>query len=266
MAVTGASGYVGGLICRAFVEKEWRVLGLGRHDPHILRVEWMPWSLQQATLPPQAKDVNCLVHAAYDFRSRQASASWATNVDGSRVLLASLPAGCAAIFVSSIAATPTSRQTYAVNKLAIETSVIARGGVVIRPGLVRGEPQGGMLGKLAALAGLPVLPVPAARAPQYTTSARSLQDTVVARASEVPWRSELVTVVDGRPIKFIDLLRELAGPRRLMFPVPWRPLWLCLRLAEVVGLALPISADSLYGLATSGTLTQHGVHGGGGPE
>ncbi len=252
VAVTGASGYVGGLICRAFVENGWQVFGLSRRDPQLAQVDWLPWSLAGATLPPRATSIDCLVHAAYDFSLRDPRQSKAVNVGGSRTLLTSVPTDCREILVSSIAAKPGSRQDYALNKLATESITLARGGVVIRPGLVWGDASGGMMGKLSKLTRFPVIPVPAAQSRQYTTSARSLQEATVALAAATDWRSETRTVVDGPPVVFIRLLRQLAGPRHLLLPVPWRPVWTCLGLAETLGLRMPMSADSLYGLANSG--------------
>ncbi len=253
VAVTGASGYVGGLVCRAFLAKGWRVFALSRRDPEIDDVEWLYWSLEDAALPRQAMPLDCLVHAAYDFAVRDRRESRIVNVQGSTTLMNSLPDGCRGILISSIVAAVASERGYALNKQATESVMIARGGVVIRPGLVRGDSPGGMVGKLARVARLPLLPVPAAHALQYTTSARTLQDLVVTLAEDGQWRPQTLTPVDGPPVEFIELLRRLAGPRSLMFPVPWRPIWLVLRTAETLGVRTPIAAESLYGLANPGT-------------
>jgi hypothetical protein len=60
-----------------------------------------------------------------------------------------------------------------------------------------------------------------------------------------------VTVAHSRPWQFAELLRVLArgaGRNPVLVPLPWRAIWLALKVAEGVGLRLRFRSDSVVSL------------------
>ena len=93
VAVTGASGYVGGVIARRLRDDGWHVVALTR-SPTSNADEHRTWSLQSRQ-PPELDDVDLLVHAAYDFTQTEWMDIEQVNVGGARALFdAASPPGC----------------------------------------------------------------------------------------------------------------------------------------------------------------------------
>jgi nucleoside-diphosphate-sugar epimerase len=250
-AVTGAGGYVGGLIRQALSESGWRVVGLVRR---LRDLDDIPYDLAAGLDPGVLRGVDLLVHCAWDFRAARRADDWRINVGGCRRLLtAASEAGVGrVIVVSSIAAFPGTHQRYGRAKLAVEAAARAHGAAVIRPGLVFGERPGGMVGTLERLAGLPLIPLPASASDQYLLHERDLGAAVLRLATlpELPRRP--LVLAHPAPVGMKDLVTELArrrGSRPVIVPVPWAPAYVLLRLGEVSHLDLPVRADSLWGLA-----------------
>ena len=178
--------------------------------------------------------------------------NWECNVEGSkRLLSAALRDGVQRfIFVSSMSAYFGTRQSYGISKLAVERAVLEAQQVVVRPGLVYGGTVGGMAMTLSKLARLPVIPV--FRKAQLFTA--HIDDVVAALKTlivlpAVP--SAALGLANETPTPFPSLMRALAtevGSTSATLPVPWHPLLLTLRVAERIGVPLPVRSDSLLGL------------------
>lgn len=253
VAITGATGYLGGYLCRLFLSRGWSVVALSRHRPSCADVnacQWVKWSLGEPLPTLPGAHLTCLVHVAHDAAIRQAAESWAVNVLGAQTLFDSMPRGLRLVYVSSIAASSKTKQRYAAQKLAIEEMAIALGGAILRSGLIVGEPGGGMVGKLARIPQLPVLPVPAAGAKQYTTHIDVVGAAIWEMARGLTVEPVRVTIATSDPLRFGDLLKQLLPNVKVVVPVPWRAVWVVLRGLEMVGVPLRFGADSLLGLAT----------------
>ena len=112
------------------------------------------------------------MHCAYDFSVTSRSAVWETNVFGTRALLsAATNSGVGrTIVVSSMSAYAGTKQIYGRAKLASEQDASAARviSIAVRPGLVYGPGWGGMAGTLRKLASLPIVPLVARSARQFT--------------------------------------------------------------------------------------------------
>ena len=98
--------------------------------------------------PPPARDLagqHLVLHCAHDFAPRAAQ----QNREGTLALFeAAKAAGVARqIYLSSYSARPDSPSRYGSIKYVIEQEFLARGGIIVRPGLVAGN--GGMFARLA---------------------------------------------------------------------------------------------------------------------
>ncbi|MGD0109584.1 MAG: NAD-dependent epimerase/dehydratase family protein [Rhodopila sp.] len=136
-AVTGANGFVGRAVCRHFEAAGWRVVKLVR-SPDGEGGEARRFALDEDAPLAALSGIDTVVHAAYDFSLR----SWADirriNVRGSERLFDAASRGGVRrqIFVSSMAAYEGCRSMYGRGKLAAEEAACARGGLVVRPGVI----------------------------------------------------------------------------------------------------------------------------------
>ncbi|MEV7095044.1 NAD(P)-dependent oxidoreductase [Amycolatopsis sp. NPDC051045] len=169
LAVTGATGFVGGAVCRAAAAAGWPVTAFGRRaaaDPeHIGGARYRSWDIAAGKLaePP---DVDAVVHcAASATDTGVAREVWRTNLLGTHHVLASFP-GCRIVHVSSASVydpyrptvrakeheAPVSRylNVYAAAKAAAEQLVraVAREAIVLRPHAVYGTGDTTLLPRL----------------------------------------------------------------------------------------------------------------------
>jgi nucleoside-diphosphate-sugar epimerase len=240
-AVTGANGYVGGVIARA----------LGPETVRLVRRPAGPrdvaWSFgEDPTAALKALGVTRVVHAAWDMQAGRLAELEAGSVAGSKILLdAAVAAGAGFTFISTISAFEGARSAYGQAKLQVERLVLAAGGNVLRAGLVHGE--GGMFASLRkTVAKARVIPlIGNGTAPQYL-----LPEALLARAVRLDFTGVL-TLATPAPIAFRDLLRQLAaaqGTSPVLVPVPWPIFYAGFRAAEAVGLRLGFKSDSVLSL------------------
>ncbi len=254
--MTGASGYLGGLIAEALEAAGWEVVRLVRTLPpgDNARQKYRQHRLTDTPAGDLLQGVELLVHAAYDFSLTRRDDIWRVNVDGTGQLLAAARrAGLKRVIVlSSMSAYPGTTQLYGQAKLAIEQAGFAHGAAVIRPGLVYGDRPGGMVGSLLRFTRFPVMPVVAPNAKQYPVHEDDLAGAVVALAEAESVPLEAMGVASPVPVAFGTFVETLAASsrRRCHFvPVPWRLVYWALRVIETTPARLPFRADSLLGLA-----------------
>jgi nucleoside-diphosphate-sugar epimerase len=158
VAVTGASGFVGGVIARALVKDGRRVIDLGRRPAGPY--EHREFALGRPVTGELLSGVDALVHCAYDLSLTDGAEIERVNVQGTRALVeAATATATRVLLVSSMSAYPGTRQIYGQAKLRTEEIVLASGGEAVRLGLVWGAGEGGMIGTLKRLAGLPAVPI-----------------------------------------------------------------------------------------------------------
>jgi nucleoside-diphosphate-sugar epimerase len=253
IGVTGSSGYLGGALTALLRTQGHDVVEFRRTVPSNRGADAMrSFELGRPLDEGIFDGVTSLVHAAWDLRETDRARSWERNVEGSkRVLAAALEAGVTrVVFVSSMSAYFGTRQDYGLMKLAVERAVLEADQVVVRPGLVYGGAAGGMALTLSRLARLPVIPV-FRGANSFTAH---VDDVVAAMATlaladHVP--SAVVGLAQERSVPFATLMRAIAtavGSSRRTVVVPWQPLLVSLRIAEKIGVPLPVRSDSLLGL------------------
>jgi nucleoside-diphosphate-sugar epimerase len=197
------------------------------------------------------RGVNCLIHAAWDLRETDPFRAWERNVQGSKQLLAAAATARVerVIFVSSMSAYFTTKQSYGLMKLAIERVVLEANQVVVRPGLVYGGRLGGMAQTLSKLSSLPVIPV-FRRAQQFTLHVDDFVAavTTLVEAEEIP--SAVIGLAHKTPTSFREIMLAMAptGKSRITVTIPWHFLLGLLRIMEHLNLPLPVRSDSLLGL------------------
>lgn len=259
IAITGAHGFVGSLLVRRFLEAGWAVTLLS-HSASPGDSATVPFRLGDELEPEvfRSRNINALVHCAYDFKPVTRAKIQRVNVEGSRKLVAAAAAGG----VRRIAVTSTTsafqgcRSHYGQAKLEIEAAAAAAGALVVRSGLVwtDGPPSGGgMFGSLAKSVKAGLVPlVGGGGYPQYLIHVQDLWELLRRFCDgEIQNPGKPVVAAAAKPWPIRDLLAELArrqGAHPRFFSVPWQPVWAGLRLAEIAHLPVPYRSDSVISL------------------
>jgi len=252
--VTGAGGYLGSRVQAALEQRGWRVVALTR-NPKPGRAA-KKFQLGNEVSPEIFAGANALVHCAYDFKQIAWTDIHRVNVAGSEKLLrAARSAGVVNIvYISSISAFDGCRALYGKAKLETEKVARALGAWIIRPGLIHGDSPDGMFGKLVSqVEHATVLPLFGGGAQiQYLIHEQDLTafiaECVAGKTS--PLKTPVI-VAHEQPWTFRQILEAIArtkGKRLRFVPVPWRLVWLAIKLAELCRVPLNFRSDSLVSL------------------
>lgn len=254
VAITGASGYVGGQIAKAFQSQGHQVLSWSRSPcPQA----WTRYDLGCDPVNLPWNQVDALIHTAYDFAPRDLDEIIEKNVNPSIALLrAAKNAGVERlVFISSISSFQGTRSNYGKAKLMIEEAVLPLGAVVIRPGLVWGNQSGGVMGALEKLVTkLPIIPYLQGRGGlgQFLVHEEDLSRAIVTIVGNLPeGRGSVHEVTHPEAVPLLSILRALAARSqrsRIFVPLPWPLAMFGLKLAEMLGVDPPFRSDSLTGL------------------
>jgi len=253
VALTGANGYLGGVLLSAFAAEAWDTVAVVQPS-RTMASHTIAFDLAHPVDAPALRGIDVLVHCAYDLTLRSRRDIWAVNVAGTqRLLTAARAAGVKrCIVLSSMAAFPGTQQLYGSAKLAIEAIALEHGAIVVRPGLVYGPHAGGLVGALRESLKTPVVPLFAPRSFQYLVHEDDLANAVVRLASvPIPPRGP-IAVAHPQPTGIRALLEALAQANSQhvrLIPLPWQPAFLALKAGERLGAKLRFTADSLWGLA-----------------
>lgn len=224
----------------AFVARGVEVIGLARRGESGT---FARWELGEFAVLDR---VDVLVHCAYDFRHQS------VNVPGTRVLYEAARkqgVGCI-VHMSSLAAFDESRSIYGRTKLAIEAETSRHGGFSIRAGTVWGGKQGGPMASLEAVVRrFPVVPSLTGCGQMRLVHIDDLARLVIL---SIDYREHLRGAIIGAAspdsIELSELLRLIArraGLHRLFIPVPASIAQATLGIAELLGVTLPLRADSV---------------------
>jgi nucleoside-diphosphate-sugar epimerase len=236
VAITGANGYVGGTLRAAFEAAGYRVVALQRSAPTDAAIEHVPYSLEDGPTAPLPADVRAVIERI--------------NLGGTEKLLGAV-GDVPVMLISSMSAYTGTQQIYGRTKLACEDLVAERGGTSLRLGLVHGSGDGGMVGALRKVAGLPLVPVLRPDSYQYAVHAEDMARCVVNAVEQSP-PHRVLGVADPHRLPFSDIIRALrasitAAPLRSV-PVSSALLYRALRASEAIGVRIGFRADSLLGL------------------
>lgn len=253
-AVTGANGYIGGVVTDCLRREGWKVLALVRPERAARTSDEsiVPFSLEGGVDPERLKNVDALVHCAYDFRQLHWQDIHRVNVEGAlRALDAASAAGIPKmIFVSSIAAFEGCHSLYGKAKLEIETRALKAGAGVIRPGLVYGKRAGGLFGTLQRIVARSSL-VPLINHGEQTTCLAHEEDvghliSTLLRRSSLPARPISAGSEKRKTFRqLLEAIGEVNGKKLVFVPIPSKCMLLGLRMTEAAGLRPGFTSDNL---------------------
>ena len=251
-ALTGATGLVGSHCHDLLIANGYRVIKLQRSntDKDTIR-----FNLGDAIGSDVFQGVGTLIHCAYDYKARSWDEIYNTNVLGSiKLMQAAADAGVKKIvYISSVAAFVGCHSLYGQGKLRVEEFVAKIDGIIVRPGMVYGDPQKGIYGSLYRLTRFPVLPLfSGGHQPMLMVHVEDLAKALkILIESESNGKDKLFTAAHAEPIEFRELLRGIAKKRgrSIRFvSVPTSIAMLGLKLPELLGLKLDFKSDGLVSL------------------
>lgn len=250
IAVTGASGYIGGALCESLRANGYQVRRLVREpregsDAHF--------DLRRRIFP-SLESVDVLIHAAWDLTESSWDGILQTNVAASQALLehAYKQGVSVVIFISSMAAFPKCASLYGRSKLLVEEACQVHGAIIVRPGTVwGGAREGGIVKSIRAL--LKKFRVaPLIGGGSHTLYTVHIDDLSHCISSVLKHRESLrgrcIVAAHPTPItlrSFVQALADTMNLRCFLLPIPAFFLYLPLRLLELCNVTPPLRSDSV---------------------
>ncbi|REE98874.1 NAD-dependent epimerase/dehydratase family protein [Thermomonospora umbrina] len=257
IAVTGASGFVGGAVCRALAERGIAVHGYGRRSTvavgHVGGAVYRSWDVTRGPLG-DAPQVDAVVHCAGSVTDwGPVEGFFRTNLDGTRNVLASFPSA-RFVHVSTASVYDPYRPTvaareseapvgryvngYGASKAAAERAVLAamreRSAVILRPHAVYGPGDTTLLPRVLSAVRGPILPAVGDGCQRISLTSIDNLVRACLLAACGPVGEGVFNVADAAPVLLDDALREILAERGVRARPVYLPLAVVHPLAAVV--------------------------------
>lgn len=244
VAVTGASGFVGGAVARALHDAGHDVLPFGRRDiravlpaRHPALARYMQWDMTRHVLP---LDVDAVVHCAALVRQcAPRAAFWQSNVHGTGNVLESTPSGARFIYLSTASvyapshssvplpeSAPLSNSSrYGTSKRAGEELVRAErnGAIILRPHIVYGSGDTTLWPRVMAACRNGVLTVPGTGGNRISVTHIGNLLSAIVRALSPDAPDGVFNIADDEPPTVDELLRTMFSRRGLRVRLRYVP-------------------------------------------
>jgi predicted dehydrogenase/nucleoside-diphosphate-sugar epimerase len=260
IAIAGVTGFIGRHLATRALEAGWAVTAFSRRPwsgaPYVPLEDRHFLELPARPDPTSLKGVSAVVHLAIAPSSAAPAVVDAVNRLGSeRMFEAAALAGVDRfVFVSSQSAHEDATSAYGRSKYAVERQLAGDArAVIVRPGLVYGETDDGLMGRAtraaAKLRFFPVIGGAAARAQPIHVDELCTALLDLAAAAEPP---ALVELADPQVHELGHLVKarvqERFGVTTLAVPIPISVARTAVRLASRLHLPSPINEENLDGI------------------
>lgn len=244
---------MGSHLLRSFADRGHRVVAFGRDRLGVPPAfEFRSYDLDRGLPAAALTAVDVLIHGAFIPAVRTEKDAAERNIRATRDLSdAARMAGAKFVFLSTLSARPEAKSRYGIHKYASELMLADSGALIIRPGLVVGD--GGLIRSLfrSLRSGI----VPLIDAGTQSVQVVGTEDLAMAIgtaiAGELRGRHNVCAT---EAVSIAEMARSL-GERFHLRPryitVPWAPAYAVARLAERLGITLPLTTESLLGLRTA---------------
>ncbi len=233
IALTGATGFVGGHLLHALTKEGFQVKALTRRPQQDVEgLTWVEGSLDdEASLTALTENCTCLIHLAGLTKAINRDAFFDVNVAGSKTLFKTAQASGVdhVIHVSSLAAREPRLSHYGASKAGTEMLLTARkwdfSWTIIRPPAIYGPGDKEIL-KLFKATRFGMLPAPGGRTNRFSMiHAADLASALVALCDKSN-KQAIVEIDDGKTggYDIRDVARSLPGAERSkirVIPVPF---------------------------------------------
>lgn len=254
IAITGANGFIGSQLVRYFSHKGRKVLAFCRapkDQAPAPNVTFHPFSLREEPREQEFAGGEVLIHCACAPYSKRCPDSDAINIRGTEKLLAlSRALGYAKfVFFSSLSAHEHAESHYGRHKFELERRFDLTRDLIVRPGLTLGN--GGLARSMFdAIKNNRFVPlVDGGRQPVYTIGVDELcreLDRMIERGVSGSYMLAGREPVTMREL-YLGIARK-AGVRCVFISVPYLPVFLALKAAELLRIELSITTENLLGL------------------
>lgn len=267
VAITGASGYLGKYLKKTLGMEGWTIIGLQREVAGIeLGEQCIQFDLDK-DFEFNLSGVDAVIHCAYDFSKKGWEAIKNTNIERSKLFfdLAKHSKVRFFFFISSLSAFEGCKSNYGAAKLEVEKYVVDNGGTVIKPGLITGEPMGGIVKILAnCIKYAPILPVPYDKNTRLSiTDEIEIASTIKNRVKANATKPEVIPVVTWSNLKLEEVLERIGKKKGLKLPVllnvPPRLFHYALLLLETIYPNSRIGSDNLISLINTAPLNSRSI-------
>lgn len=249
--ITGANGFIGEHLVHYFFENGWRVKALVRNFPkEVVRdVEYVTYDLENTPDESVFDSVDYLVHCAY-LRFDQNKNSDEINISGTKKIVEICrKKNIKPLFLSSFSAHPDAESHYGKTKLACEKLFDLTKDVVLKPGLVIGK-KGLAAELINTINRSTLLPLIGGG----TQPVQTIHVDDLCLIIEYAFEREkvgLYHVAEPKAITMKIFYQEIAKQldQKIRFiPFPLSLFYFICKMAEAVGLKLPVSSESVLGL------------------
>lgn len=254
--VTGANGYVGSVISKYLRKEGHTVYEFKRKPDKEMNPFWIPYDLSMELAQEHFRKLDVLIHCAYDFQPSNWTEIQKVNIEGSRRLFqtARLAGVNKIIFISTMSAFSEARSMYGRAKLEIEKEASHLGSEIVRPGLVYGPRPGGMMGALlGAVSKFKIIPlIGGGNQIFYLCHQKDLARLIVRLSHSTGLHSKdpiCAASENGLAFKnILQILAEYKGRKISFISLPWKPIYLALKVLEMLGFKTRFKSDSLISM------------------
>ena len=248
IAVTGANGYVGSNIVKYLVVNNYKCVRLVRNP---ISAEDKKFILGSPISNNALSDIDVLIHVAHDFTSSDWKSCYDINVKGADLLFAAAKTNGVKkiIFVSSMSSFENCKSRYGKSKLLIEQLLKDKySGYILRPGLIYGGTNGGVIATLHKITNMKIIPLVAGDINQYFCNITDLCNLikVINEDQLEKFINSPVIAANSTPYKFITILKILGA--KYFIKIPWKLVFYIIKIAELCGVRPRTGSDSLKSL------------------
>lgn len=264
VVVTGATGYIGGYVCRRLLADGHEVIGLSREPAAkpLARVRSVKGDvITGAGLADAVKDADALIHLVGVIAEKRGATFQQVHVDGTRnVVAAARAAGVGRlVHMSALGARSDGRSAYQRTKAEAEELVRGSGlpYTIMRPSLVFGEGDAFFGGSLKELVTLPPV-VPVVGSGEYPFRPIWAEDVATAfsraltLAATVEREFDLAGPTEYTLRELLTMIRDLLRPGKPLIGVPLPLMRLGIQLFKLLPRP-PITEDQFLMLLAGNT-------------
>jgi len=257
LGITGSTGFVGANITGYLKSKNYDIVIFSRNPKSVDKNKERKISLKEKSADFFGLD--CIIHCAWDFSVRGLKNNIAFNAQGTIALMKKAKSDGIKkqIFISSLSAFEGCKSNYGKAKMIVEDYCKNNNITIIRPGLIYSEDSRGMMGFIEKLSRKsPVILLPGnGREKQYMCHTSDLSEMIIKvldYEGSIGVKKPLIAGnehgINPKAIIRITIKKLGIADNRIYINIPAFFILTPLRIAELLGLKLRLSSDSLVGL------------------
>jgi nucleoside-diphosphate-sugar epimerase len=254
-AVTGSNGYVGSYIVnRLLAEEKFIVYEVGRKRKNFSVYDFIFHDLKGGNDFSKFKEIDILIHCAYDFSLTSFKDINNINIKGTLELFShAAQMGVKRIlFISSMSSFDEAKSNYGKAKFLIEKNIKGLPVTIIRPGLIFSKNSSGLFGAISKfIATSQIVPlIGSGNQVFYPCHLSDLYQLILFLCQSNESCIDPIIAAANQPTTFKEIVKIVAATnqkRIFLLPTPYHLLYLGLKFLEKLHLSIGLRSDSLTG-------------------